>query len=336
MKIMVCESCGRFIHRDARCIHCGGANLYPAEYEQSIHPAAAKDFAEMNRLLAAGEFDRVTELADRVQEWMSFTSEVHWMRLLARNRCSTDLELICRGADLDAGGSYYNAVKYAEPEEHQVYLDVRDKLESVQAMLREKTQRHFQEQQRLAAPDPSGLDEQVEAAKAQLLELWNELNDVENQIRILDGECRAAFRPHRETLSAAQKEAETIRRQLDQTKECDEQTGRTYQIRIAAALQMSEEAAGEMRAMLNDHPWANKYQELKERRDRCESSIRRKVMELKDTTRAAERALSELERLRREENEALVAIDGGSFAQARQLLGEETFVRVLNAAGIAV
>lgn len=336
MKIMVCETCGRLIHKDERCCHCGGTGMYPAEYEQNIHPSAAKEFREMSRLLAAGEFEQVIGLFARVQEWMSFTSEVYWMRLLAEHRCATDLELICRGADLNASGDYYNAVKYAEPEEHQVYLDVRDKLESVQAMLREKTRQHFLEQQKSLAPDPSGLDGQVEAAKERLVELWNELNDLENEIRILDGECTAAFRTQRQTLADAQKEAEAIRRQLDQTRECDENAYRTFRVRIAAAMQMSEEAAGEMKSMRNGHPWEKKYQELKARREQCESSIRRELMELKDRTRAAERALSELERLRREAEEALTAIDSGSFEQARRLLGEDTFVRVLGAAGIAV
>lgn len=335
MKIMVCETCGKFIHRAERCCHCGGTGMYPAEYQKKLHHAGAKDYAEMDRLLAARAFDQVLTLSDRVLEWMGFTSDVYWMRLLASHGCADDRELIVSGAALDSDGDYYNAVKYAEPEEHQAYLDIRDKAEAVRseviALLRE---RFRQEKQTL---DLSGaqknLEGKITGIRRELTELWKQMCTVEARIHALEADWDGAAAPHRAALARAREEAEAVRQRSGFAK-CGEGEFLTCQLRLAAALELSESASQTLDAMTAEHPWAQEYQSLAAQRDGIEEKIQEKLGTLDDCLKAAEQTLQELENRNRQEREQLQAVENGSYTQARKLLGEEAFAGALRRAGV--
>lgn len=336
MKIVVCESCGRLIHRAERCYHCGSGEMYPSEYQVELHSAAAENYARMEELLSHGEYQQVLELSEQVLEWMGFSSEVYWMRLLARSGCSTDRELLAMGADLEEDPDYYNAIRHAEAEEHQVYLDLRDQMDSVREALAGLLRRHFREEKlALGLKDcQQELDRQLEAGKPRVLELWEQLVQMEDQIRTLDARSQAALRPHREVLALAQSQANAIRKNVSELKECDEQQFRNHILELSAALRMSEGARLALEEMMEHHPWAAEYQRLKEERDDIQWKLIQEVRKLSNQAEKLEELLSKLEALEAQEAEALRTIEKGTFRQARGILGEETFAQALTGAGV--
>lgn len=336
MKIMICEGCGRFLHRDGRCLHCGGTGMYPAEYDKKLHHAAAAAYAEMDRCLAARKFDRVKELSGQVLEWMGACSDVYWMRLLASAGCATDRELLRTGADLDASADYHNALKYAESEEHQVYLDVRDKLESVKGELMAEAQTHCAARKReMDLPGTlKALDNQTENARRAMMELWRGLAELDDEIRALDEQCRSASQIHRSALEQAQSRAAELKKTADAKKECSEAEFLAMQGELAAVMQLSEEAAAELAALEQDHPWLERYQELLERQEALLAELEEQKDALGEATHRAEERIQQMERCLREEQAIYRAIRAGEFAQAGKGLPEGALARALSRAGV--
>lgn len=338
MKIMVCENCGKHIHRDAQCFHCGGTGMYPAEYELDIHPAAQTLWQQMQEHLTRREFDRALALSERALEWMGFTGELYWLRLLARQECATDRELLLRGADPEHSSDYFNAIKYAGAEEHQVYLDIQEKLDSLrQELLREMERYFLQEKQALNLADAAkNLHTLIYEIWLDVSEQWNNLNQTEAKIQSLASDCRMVLAPHLRTLEKAQTQANTVRQQVNQLNACSEEEYRGFQLRLAAALQTSEETALLMGALNRDHPWQAEFARLKEEQAGCLRRINEAMDALNRHVEQAAEAEQQLRLLEEDRIRTLAELASGDFRGARRMLGEQEFNRVLAAAGIAV
>lgn len=338
MKIMVCETCGKHIHRDERCFHCGGTGMYPAEYELEIHQAAQTVYQQMHEHLTRREFDRVLALSEQALEWMAFTGEIYWLRLLAGRECATDRELLIRGADLEHSGDYFNAIKYAGAEEHQVYLDVQEKTDALKQELRRAVERHFREEKQAMklADTARELEKKILETQIAVTELWGKLNKTEDSIRSLEADCRMALMPHLRTLEKAQALADTLRQQVNQLKACSEEEFRGYQLRLASALQMSEEGARLVEKLKSGHPWMAEYQRLKAEQTQYVDQING-AMDQMDTYAARARALAKrLEELERDRGAVLASVAAGDFREARLRLDEQEFDGALAASGIGV
>lgn len=336
MKIMICERCGRLIHRDSRCLHCGNEGMYPAEYDRGIHSAAAAAYAEMEKALSQRQFARVRELSGQVMEWMCQCSDVYWMRLLAAAQCATDRELICTGADLRASADYRNALRCAGSEEHQVYLDVQDAMESVKSELMTQAQEHFAG--RKAELDMPGmlkkLVSETEFARLQMLDLWRELSGLDEEIRELDERCRAGAKIHCAALEKAYSRAVELKKEADATTACSEEEYLSMQTRLAAVIQLSEEAAEKRRALEGDHPWLERYQALLERQEELLEKLERQKDDLRAATKQADDRVREFEECLRLEEAMYEAIRSGGFAAAVKGLSPKALEQALIRAGV--
>lgn len=336
MKIVVCESCGRMIHRDRHCYHCGGTGMYPAEYDLTVHHAAEEAYGQMDQALAARQFGKVMELSEQALEWMSLSSDVYWMRLLAQHFCATDRELICRGADLENSPDYANAIRCAGAEEHQVYLDVRDKMDAVKAELSRQVRRTYLERKQALEPvrHQKEQDAALNEKRKNLMELWKKLHQIEEQIRILNQQSQAALEPHRQVLDRAQVRAEELKAKFYQLKSCDEKEFRANMLRLAAVMQTSEEAKRALTAMTQNHPWAKRYEELAEQREELCAELFAQRDELRQISVNTIDLLEKLEKLDQDMSRALRIVENGDFEEAEKLLGGDAVAKAAEAAGV--
>ncbi len=336
MKIYRCKTCGRVIHEDKRCYHCGGADLEPMAQEIQCHSRAKDAWAQMHRALADRKYDRVASLADQVLEWMGFCSEVYWVRLLAQNQCATDRELICTGCDLRASGNYRSAIEWAGAEEYQVYLDVHDKMEAVRSALGEKMEGYFRQKLVELDLDQTGkaLARQAQTQREAIQERMDQLARVEQQIQILAEQCGALMRPWQQALAEATRRAEEASQRISQEKNWNGETYQRHQLTLAAALELSERAVSALEEMTGDHPWKQKYEELKQERTQIHRELGQARGAMEQEIGEAQQKVAEYRDLleERQAHRELLAV--GCFAQIRKLLGEKEMAAALESAGV--
>ena len=98
MIIVTCHKCGKEIHKADKCPYCGNSTKFGTVNGMTdIHENAYVEYSELATILDAGDFAKLIEKSRAVLRWMPTCSGVFWMRLLAKNGCKTDAELIQKG-----------------------------------------------------------------------------------------------------------------------------------------------------------------------------------------------------------------------------------------------
>ena len=125
MKIVVCPNCGRKIHAADKCLFCGNDNGFQEiSGNDKIHENVFDEYGMLEDLLKKRAFDEMIEKSRIVLRWMPTKSDIFWLRVLAKSKCTNDAELVQRGIRFDESADYYNAQKYASPDEQEVYVAV--------------------------------------------------------------------------------------------------------------------------------------------------------------------------------------------------------------------
>lgn len=88
------------------------------------------EYSQLATLLDSGDFAKLIEKSRVVLRWMPTCSEVFWIRLLAKNGCKNDIELIQKGINCDNSADFYNAYRYGTPAEKATYDNVKNLIET--------------------------------------------------------------------------------------------------------------------------------------------------------------------------------------------------------------
>ena len=113
MMIVKCPKCKKLIHKTDSCPYCGNSATFENVNEKTVvHENVVAEYSELPLLLASGKFTQVIEQSRIILRWMPTCSSVFWIRLLAKNECKTDAELIEKGLNCDDAADFYNAVRY--------------------------------------------------------------------------------------------------------------------------------------------------------------------------------------------------------------------------------
>lgn len=337
MRIVICDQCGRALHETKKCYHCGSQSLSQAQIETRIPEDALETYEKMERLLAQRKFTEVISLSRSIRQWMSDSAEVYWMRLLAKMECTTDLELILHGADLDADEDYSNAAKYADPEAYRVYLDVQEKIDRMRMELNTAMRQHFRDRKKaLELPKyQQTMAQETATLRSRMNERWLELAEKENRIRALDAEARLALEGYRGSIRRAEELANAASAEASRTKSCDEFQYQAMMIRLTGALQMSEEASYAIRQMQENHPWLQEYQRLSQECQQLRTALEEDRAALKKQNAEAQTLLNRLHELDLNQERKMQSLRSGSFGEARKILGEQ-WNQVLRSAEIVV
>ena len=136
MKIMKCTKCKKHLHKASKCFYCGNAmGLNEAEMP-TIHENVVAEYARVETLVESKKFAEALQLSHTVIEWMPNLAGIFWLRLLARNKCTTAVELIQKGFNCEEDADFCNAMTFATGAERKAYQDIRNIVLASQKALR--------------------------------------------------------------------------------------------------------------------------------------------------------------------------------------------------------
>lgn len=335
--IVKCSKCGSYIHKANKCFHCGNTSGFDDIGEEVVHENIAQDYAHMEVLIEDKKFDEAISLSYKILEWMPNLAGVFWLRLLARNKCSTAIELISKGFPCSEDADFYNALSFSTGEEHTAYEDIKKVVSEIRTSLKKKL--HDNEYRCKADTDIMHINrtmqDEINGRKQKLFTLWSDLEDTEHSLYELEMNCRLLTKEYQTCLEQAEQYAYAIKYETHQMKECTAEKLHSFQVRMGNALQLSESSKNILESMKKQHPWVKAFADLVSQRNQKEALLTSEIASLASYERAVQQTINEIEHIEGCHKAALVAIDKYDFTDAATLLGEDVFNQILSCAGVA-
>lgn len=338
MKIVKCPQCGKYLHKAARCLYCGNTAGFQEIPEEEIHKNVSTDYAHAIYLLESKKFDEAMELSYSVIEWMPNLSEIFWLRLLAKNNCVSDVELIYKGFDCEQDSDYCNALRFAKGESKKAYSGIGDIIKMLRQSFKSELASH--ELKKKAETDILNIKKtfqgDIDSRKKKLFELWSNLEETEQALYALEMDCRTLASEHITSLEQAAQDASLLKNAVYKLDECTAESLNAYQVKMGAILQQSEQAKAALIDIKHQHPWVKEYKELVVKRDKQVVLINSELKSLMDYETAVNCTLGKVDRIEKAHKEAIVAADKYNFTKAFSLIESDITSKLLLDIGVDV
>ncbi len=337
MIIVKCNKCGEFLHKADKCFACGNTNDFEEVLSvMHIHENVREEGMWFEHNVQTGKFDQALADTLKILEWTPNCAEAFWARLLVKNRCTSDEELIKKGFSVTESADYHNAVLFGNEEQKKVYALVAAKIDAVQKALKTAIIDH-EYSEKSATPIvqlQTELPTEIETRRTKLFDLWKQLETVEHEMLAIEKDCLLLVQEHKDALTSASSTATALKNQTYKMEECPKDKLHKYQTQFEGLLHQSEQAKSSIDSMKKQHLWMATYNELVVKRDSFVNQITSELSSLKSYENRVQSTVSEIERIENRHKDALKAVMTYRFADARNLLGENRFTAAFAEAGI--
>lgn len=331
MKIVKCSKCKKYIHNTGKCIHCGNTMGFDEVEMPAIHENAADDYSRVESFVGSKKFADARTLSHAVIEWMPNLASIFWLRLLAKSKCTTAVELIQKGFNCNEDADFCNALAFSNGAEHSAYEDIRDMVLAAQKKLREEVLDHeyrCKMNTNILQIKESMADE-VDRRQKKLFSLWSELETIEHSMYSLEKDCILLSKEHRDALGEAVQAASSIKTEIYRMEECTAENLHKYQVRLGTILQQSEQAKDAMESMKVQHPWVKSFNDLLKKREEQVRLIANEIASLKNYEATVQQTLDEIGRIEQRHRTTIRAVEAFDFMNAANLLGKNKYLDIL-------
>lgn len=336
MKIVKCSKCGKYIHKADKCFHCGNTAGFDEMGETVVHENVAQDYARMEVLVEDRKFDEAISVSYTVLEWMPNLAGVFWLRLLAKNKCSTAIELISKGFSCDEDSDFCNALSFSVGEEHSTYEDIQKSVTEIRNALKKEISEH---EYRCKSDTnimqiKKTMQGEIDGRKQKLFALWSDLEDTEHSLYAFEMDCRLLTKEYQTGLAQAAQAASAIKSETYRMEECTAEKLHEFQVRMGNVLQQSESSKESIESMKKQHPWVKEFADLVSQRNQKVKLINSEIASLASYERTVQQTITEIEHIESRHKTGLIAADRYDFADAVALLGTDAFNTILRGAGV--
>lgn len=338
MKIVQCSKCGRYIHETTKCFHCGNTVDFIKISNIAVHENVAQEFKRMERLIGDKRFDEAIDLSYRVIEWMPNFASIFWLRLLAKNKCSSAIELLSIGFSCDVDPDFCNALRFSVGEEHAAYEDIQKIIYKIRKLLESRIVEHecMCKYDTNIMQIKSSIQKEIDGRKQKLFLLWSDLDDTERSLYELEVNCRLLMKEHRTSLLKASQDASAIRSSTYYIDECTADKLHAMQIQMGKTLQQSETSKSSIESMKYQHPWVKAFNDLVTQRNKQVKLINAEIESLVSYEQTVQKTISAIKHIESFHKAALNAAEKYNFTYAAALLGIEAYNQILCSAGVVI
>lgn len=325
MTVVKCSKCGNYIHNNDRCFVCGNINGFEKVFcDNNIHNNVTFEFEKLETLISNSKFEEALRLSYTVLEWMPTSASVFWLRLLAKNHCKNDEELIRKGFDYSESAEYYNACKYANEFQNRVYELVTKKINDIRESLIKKIhQVEYIEKGKLPILQyDEEIPIEIKKYEDRLFSLWSDLKKTELDIRAIETDCQLLLQEHKTTLINVNTEATSLKNEAYKLSECTEDELSKYQIKFGSLLYLIEQTADSIDMMKKQHPWLREYEVLADKRDKICTEINSVLDNLRKYQAKINESISSIENIEDRSQKAKESVEKYDFLFAKTFLGE--------------
>ena len=336
MKIGKCSQCGNYMYSGECCLYCGNTDVNNEIVLPPINEKVVELISETENLVKTRKFDEAIRLSNIILEWPPNFARIFWLRLLAKKKCSSALELLGKGFDCENDADFCNAIKYSMGEEKSIYSDLRIKVNAFREMIKKEIIDHEMEcklRTDILAINRD-MEKEVNKRKEKLFSLWSDLEATEYSLYALEMDFKWLSKEYIEALDKSEQAASFIKTETYKMEECTEINLHKYQIRIGNAMQQSEEAKAAIDNMKRTHPWVDEYKTLLAKRDEQARCLAKELSSVRDYRKSINHTISEIDDIEDNHRKAFHMADMYNFQYAFKLLGKNQFNQVFHNLGI--
>lgn len=338
MKIVKCSKCGKLIHKEFRCYYCGNVEEFDELNDIKVHRNVLEKYKKMDLLLENKDYDNVIKMSYEVIKWNPQLAGVYWLRLLAKKKCSSTIELISKGVSCENDSDFCNSLAFSKFEEHEVYKDLNRIMMAIQGLLKNRILEH-----EIKCKFKTNITEvyntlqmEVKSRKKDLFSVWTELERTEQIIGEVEMDCDLLVNEYQVDLQKALNNALTLKNEVYRLEECNSSQAHMLQVKLGAILEQSESSKQAIKSIKNQHPWVKNHEELVNKRDNLIKLIETKIEDLNNYEDTVQQTISKIEQIENQHKNALIAADKFDFSEGVALIGGDSFNEILKEVGIGV
>lgn len=340
MKIVKCCKCGKKIHEAPLCLYCGNANDFKDvnEREVTIHDYVIDDYEKMASLLNSNEFEEAEKLGQEIIAWSPSVSNLYWMRLLAKKKCSNDIELVCKGFSPEEDGDYLNAVKYASNSERETYQEVAKIVNKAHDLLLGELESHetLSKLNTGIVELKRSMETDINNTRTRLFNLWTELEKTEQSLCSLESNIHLLDNEFKSYLERGQDLATSINTQAAEKKSCTKTEYFTFNVYLDNAVNLSHYALKSLDKIKKKHSQVKQFQNLIVSRNNKVDSIRSEIDALKKYENNLQKIINANEKIELSHLKAIEQASEFDYTLAKNVLGEDLFKTVMMKSGVEI
>lgn len=336
MKIVQCSKCGKYIHKTVKCFHCGNTLGFDEAEMPVVHENVADAYSKVESLLEGKKYAEALTLSHAVIEWMPDLAGIFWLRLLAKNKCRSAIELVQKGFNCREDADFCNALMFSTGAEQSAYQDIKAIVIAAQQALKAGILNHeYQCKMGTNVMQISGsMKRIIDNRKEKLFSLWGELEVIEESMYTIEKDYILLSKEHCNTLDKASQAAASIQAEINRLNECSEKNLHEYQVTLGNILQQSEQAKNAIESMTEQHPWVKSFNNLVKERDEKVSQIANELSGLKIYEATVQQTLDDIDKIEKRHRSALRSVEAFDFVDAANLLGKESYIAILRSIGL--
>ena len=329
MRILKCSNCNRLIHAGGACFFCRSSKESPQVCAAEVHENARTSLSMAETLVAQGRFDEALAALAEVMKWSPNSSEVHWLRLLARARCKSDAELFYSGADIADSADFDTALRYASEEEKQVYCGISNSCNALRKTLVDMIKsRNAMTIDKLNLSEVlSQMQQYVGEKRGILLSTWQELRKCEQELKLIENEGEFYMHECRTNMQNILSSSLQLRESLEDTSEIARKQFFEYKTKLEGLKRAAENAKDEYYRLKSSHPSVAAFAELCKKRDELKSAVDRELSEIREYEKKIEAVISRLNSEKEAGTRLLEYAESGNYEQVKSALGQNNFER---------
>lgn len=331
MKIIRCLNCGRLVHEETLCLFCGNSITGKSISSAAVHENAQTSFSLAESLVLQKRFDEALVTLNEVMKWSPNCSEVHWLRLLARNCCTNDRELFYSGVCVIGTPDHETALRYASEEEKQVYTSVGNSCAALRKTLLDMIRsRNKSVIENLNLTETlSQLRKFISEKQITLLSAWQELRKCEQEMKLLENEGEYFIHECKITTQAVRDSSMQIRQNLENTSEINREQYFKYKLKLESLQKTADAAKDEYYRLRSQHPSVAAFAELCQKRSELKTTIESILEEIKEYENKIEAVISQMNSAEEDCRILLQTAEEGNYRQVISVLGQNNFDRAV-------
>lgn len=339
-----CINCGKIILEDKLCIFCGYEQANSLTSSKEIeNDVQSKTYKYIESKILDRKYDEAISYSLEKTSISKTTSYGFFLRLLSKNKCTTVIELICKGFQFETDSDLFNTIKYATiPEEKEFYNNVISITQNLKKKLKECIYQNKKDEKRntkICEVYKNTL-EYFNNIKGNIFKLINDIEEIEEKICLIEMDSRIIRKEYNYTLWDAARNTNTLLDDLSNGKDMSlydfTESLQKYYVKIDSNVMMSEDTVKVLENISIKNNLLKKFRELIISRSKIVKKIDTELTILKNKNNEFQELIEKNDMIEKKYAYALDCLNKNDFLKAINILGKKKYNNLLNEVGIAV
>lgn len=324
MNTVLCSKCNNHIQvldaSNSICIFCGN--------DITVNRTEAGYFAlcvsECEKTLLDNNYSRAVELYDKYIEKFPNSSQLYWGRMLSRNRCKNDTELLVRGINIINDSDYVLAFHFASPEQKIYYGKIATIYKSIVADVinclhkNEKIEKQNTDIKKIQTETLSDID----ILQSEMVKKIKKLDEVEYRLKNKSIDSNVLINMAKTTIDTYVGLVEKIKNEVQSKSELEYAQSHEYKVQISRNSSICNQ---EWNYLQNFKSTAlgKEYLTIVAEQNQAEKEVSAVMRKIEEVIKKMNDLIVNISLISNKYKDAIDEINNGSYEKANTLIGDD-------------